>query len=118
MHEELDRELLLKNSSMVLSSVKDNSIIDDLPLNQFKKNESKPKKKLPPKKKALTKKQRAELEADINYNADYIRAEMREILEQARKIEVELIELKERGNIVKEFVDEEVDVYQKYKEPI
>jgi hypothetical protein len=34
-----------------------------------------------------------------------IRKEMKEILDQALKIETELIELKERGGIVKEYVD-------------
>jgi hypothetical protein len=43
---------------------------------------------------------------------------MKEILDQALKIETELIELKERGGIVKEYVDQEIEVYQKYKQPI
>ena len=106
MHEELDRELLLKNSSMLLPSVKDerDSIDQDLPINTPENKEPRTKKKLPPKKKALTKKQRAELEANIDYNADQIRVEMKQILDQARKIELELIDLKEHGNIVSEYV--------------
>jgi hypothetical protein len=70
-----------------------------------KKIHKKPKQPVPPKKKALTKKQRAELEANIEYNMNDIRKEMKEILDQALKIETELIELKERGGIVKEYVD-------------
>jgi hypothetical protein len=131
MYEELDRELLLKKSSNILPSIQDDDHVslqheeriqeEGLHLlapHAEKKTHKKPKQPIPPKKKGLTKKQRTELEANIEYNMHHIRKEMKEILDQALKIETELIELKERGGIVKEFVEEEVKVYQKYKQPI